>query len=243
LDFNEAYMSALARDGRGNFAFVNDAAGLSAFLHRELDEASNTTVERATVRLTLPRGLRFVRADGVDARAEDGAIVLKMGALFAGDERRGIVELAPSMEDGEKGDVQVEAAWQRVGFGGETVRAPDLSLAGTRDAEEVAKGKDTTVLADATSLASSQRQLEATYAYANGDQEGAQKLIAQNIAALQSAAAVAPAPLAAKLAKQSAAYSNAVKAFAAAPSSDDGKRAAKSAAANESSHLARDVAY
>jgi Ca-activated chloride channel family protein len=239
LDFDEGYMSAIARDGHGNFGFVNDGGALATFLHRELDEASTTTVENATVRLSLPKGVRFVRATGADARADGDSVVVKMGSLFAGDERRAVVELATSLEDGETMPIHADAQWHRVGGADADVHAQDLSLAATTDAAEVAKGKDGAVLASATSAVSSEREIEAAQAFANGDTVKAQHLIQQNLAALSTAAKSAPAPVAARLAKQSAEYNAQMGSFMVAPSSDDGKRAAKAAAAKESSNLGR----
>jgi Ca-activated chloride channel homolog len=240
LDFDEAYMSSIARDGHGNFAFVNDGAALSAFLHRELDEASTTTVENAIVRLTLPQGVRFVRASGAATRVDRGAVVVKFGSLFAGDERRTLLELTTDLDAGEARTISAEAEWHRVGGRDADVQAtPALKLLATRDAGEVLMGKDRTVLANATSVLSSQRELEAADAYAHGDRDKAQHLIQQNVAALSAAAASAPAPVAARLAKQSDEYKAQMGSFSVAPSSDDGKRAAKAAVAKDSRNIDR----
>ena len=242
LDFDEGYMSALARDGHGNFGFVNDGGALATFLHRELDEAASTTVENATVHLTLPRGVRFVRASGAAATvASDGTLDVKMGALFAGDERRAVLELATDLDVGDARSIGAEATWHRVGGEDADVHASALSLVATKDATEVARGEDTGVIGSATSVIASLRQIEAAEAYSQGDQEKAHHLVQQNIAALKGAAMNAPAPMAASLAKQSSAYGDQWNAFAASPSSDDGKRAAKSTAAHESSNLTRNA--
>jgi Ca-activated chloride channel family protein len=218
---------------------VNDGAGLATFLHRELDEASSTTVENATVRLSLPKGVRFVRANGVDAQVDGDSVVVKMGSLFAGDERRALLELTASLGADDVRQIGTEASWHRVGAGDADVHAPDLALVATADASEVQRGKDGAVVASWTSVTSSQRELEAAQAYARGDQTTANHLIQENIRALSSAAASAPAKLADSLSKQAQAYDSQMKAFAAPPASDDGKRAAKSAAAKETSNLAR----
>jgi len=240
LDFDESYMSALARDGHGNFGFVNDGGALATFLRRELDEAASTTVENATVHLVLPKGVRFVRASGADARVVgDGAVDVKMGALFAGDERRALLELATDLESGDSRSIAAEATWHRVGGDDADVHASPLSFVATQDASDVARGKDAEVIGSATSVIASQRQIEAAQAYSRGDQATAHHLIQQNIAALKGASMNAPAPMKASLAKQSSAYGAQMDSFAAAPSSDEGKRAAKSTAASESSNLAR----
>jgi Ca-activated chloride channel family protein len=239
LDFDESYMSAIARDGRGNFGFVNDPGALASFLHRELDEAASTTIENATVHLALPKGVRFVRANGADARATGDGIDVRLGALFAGDTRRAILELATDLDTGDALQIATEATWHRVGGSDADVHASLLSLLATKDTNEVTRGEDGAVLASATSVLASQREIEAAAAYARGDQDTAKSLIQDNLAALGRAAAHAPKPMAASLAKQSQAYGDQMNAFAAPPSSDEGKRAAKSTAASESSNLVR----
>src|SRR5262249_46584796 len=133
LDFDESYMSAVARDGHGNFAFVNDGSALAAFLTRELKEASATTVEDATVRLALPRGMRFVRATGAAASVDGDSVVLKMGSLFSGDERRAVVELATNLEAGDVERLAPEALWHHVGGDDAHVYVQPLSNASTLD--------------------------------------------------------------------------------------------------------------
>ncbi len=239
LDFDEAYMSSVARSGHGNFGFVNDGAALATFLHRELDEASQTTVENATVRISLPPGVRFVRANGADARVEGDFVVVKMGSLFAGDERRALLELTTSFDANETRAIGTEATWHRVGASDADVHAPDLSLVATRDEREVQRGEDEGVVASWTSVTSSQRELEAAQAYARGDLATASDLVQKNIHALHKAAVGAKPQVAASLARQAQAYDAQLKGFAAAPSSDDGKRAAKAAAATETANLGR----
>jgi Ca-activated chloride channel homolog len=240
LDFDESYMSALARDGHGNFGFVNDGAGLAAFLRRELDETSQTTVENATVRLSLPKGLRFVRASGVDARVDGDSVVVKMGSLFAGDERRALLELSANLDTDDVRQIGAEATWHRVGASDADVHPGPLSLAATRDGTEVQRGKDSAVVASWTSVTSSQRELEAAQAYAAGNQGKANGLIQENLDLLSSQLATASDTVVAEsLKRQIAAYGAHKRAFAAAPASDDGKRAAKAAAAKETSNLGR----
>jgi Ca-activated chloride channel family protein len=246
LDFDESYMGGVAHSGHGNFGFVKDAAALATFLRRELKEAAATTVENATVRVKLPRGLRFVRATGAGARAvDDGASVeLQLGSLFAGDERRALMELTATMDDGESRSLEATAAWSRVGGGPATVAIPRIDLLASRDAAEVARGRDGAVLASATSVIASQRELEAAEAYSKGDAVTADRLIGANLAALSAAAAAAPPAMASSLAKQQAAYSATRSGFgAAAPGSAGGKIAAKQAAEKDLSNIDRATAY
>jgi Ca-activated chloride channel homolog len=113
LDFDETYMGGVARAGHGNFGFVNDGPALAQFLERELKETAATTVEGATVRVMLPEGVRFVHATGADARSDTAGVELKVGSMFAGEERRVLLELSTNMREGAAAGVSGYASWQQ----------------------------------------------------------------------------------------------------------------------------------
>jgi Ca-activated chloride channel family protein len=246
LDFDEAYMGAVAREGHGNFAFVKDGAALSAFLERELNQTASTTIEGAVVQLKLPRGMQFVSASGADARVvDDGAVELRFGSLFARDERRAIVHLTARLDPGEIARVSATADWTQVLPSGASPFVPahvdvqSLAVRGAVDSATVEESRDGVVLADATSVIASERELEAANAYARGDVHRARELIDQNVAQLHAARAVAPVAAAPALDKQLQAYSETKKSFDAAPSSGAGRAAAKRAFQHDWENLAR----
>ena len=246
LDFDESYMSSVSRSGHGNFAFVKDAPALTAFLERELHETASTTVEGAVVALKLPHGVHFVSATGADAHVVDEeSVELRFGSLFSKDERRAIVHLAARLDANEVARVGATADWTQVLPSGSTPFVPAhvdvdaLALRGATDTKVVDDARDGTVLANATSVIASERQLEAAEAYQRGDTQRAQQLIDQNMVDLKTAAAAAPAPVATTLQKQWTAYDVTKKSFHAAPQSIAGRTAAKAAFQDDSANLAR----
>ncbi len=240
LDFDEAYMSSLARAGHGNFGFVKDASALASFLRRELDEAAATSVENAVVHLQLPQGLRFESASGADARLiGDGTLELKFGSLFAGDERRALVHLRAQISDASSAALSGDANWTRVSGGDERARFSAISLQSTSDPTSVEASIDRAVMADAVSVIASARELEATEAYARGDSARASALIEQNLGDLRRAATLAPAPAVRALAKQLESYGAQRRDFAAAPGSAEGQVAAKRGYEVDSSNMSR----
>ena len=248
LDFDESYMGAVAREGHGNFAYVKDGSTLASFLQRELHETASTTIEGAVVKLELPSGVRFVSAAGADARVvDDKAIELRFGSLFARDERRAIVHLTARLDAGETVQVGAAADWTQIlpsagaPFVPARIEIGALSLRGAVDTQSVEQSRDGVVFADATSVIASQRELEATTAFANGDVRRAQQLIEQNVNELNAAAALAPSA-APKLKKQLAAYDETKQSFHAAPGSGAGRAAAKRAFQQDWQNLDR-VAY
>jgi Ca-activated chloride channel family protein len=231
LDFDEGYMGGLARAGHGNFGFVKDTATLATFLHRELEETATTTVEGVKARLHLPDGVRFVGATGADARQIGSEVELSVGSLFAGDERRVIVELAATLPAGDRRAFEGSVSWSAVGGDTASARFAGISLAGTSDPLAVQEGRDGAVLANAASVVASVRQVEAAEAYARGDVARAQAIIDKNVRDLQAAATAAPAAAPA-LAAQWRSYETDQRSFATAPpASDLGRSAAKASAA------------
>ncbi|HEU4407919.1 MAG TPA: VWA domain-containing protein [Polyangiaceae bacterium] len=241
LDFDESYMNSVARAGHGNFAFVKDASALANFLSRELKEASSTTVEDAVVRVRLPAGLELSRAVGVDARAQSGGWVeLRLGSLFAGDERRAVLELHASVGAGGAAALEGEAAWRRVGGERAEARVPKLAVSGTPDPTAAERSVDAAVLASATSALAAERQLAATEAYAKGDRAKADALILENISELKRVERAAPAPAKASLGRQLADYERTRGDFASsAPGSEAGREKAKSSYERNSAHTSR----
>ncbi|HVH47066.1 MAG TPA: VWA domain-containing protein [Labilithrix sp.] len=241
LDFDESYMGAVAQSGHGNFAFIKDGGSLAGFLKRELEQTAMTTVENARVNVELPPGTRFVSATGADANVTGSSVELRLGSLFAGDERRVILELAADgIGVGSSADIHASASWNLVGHSTSTASVPTLSLIASSDASEVERGRDGAVLASATSVIASKRQLEASNAWARGDVARATSLAAQNEAALGDAIAAAPPAAATALVAQKSAYSSQKKGFTSfRPQSAEGKTAAKAGAMKDLDNLNR----
>ena len=129
LDFDEGYMGGVAVAGHGNFAFVKDASALATFLHRELEETATTMAQNVTARVRLPDGFHFVRAIGGSGHVEGGDLVVSAGSLFAGDERRIIVELGASVPLGQTRGFEGSVGWQAIG--GDTARYGSSALVST----------------------------------------------------------------------------------------------------------------
>jgi Ca-activated chloride channel homolog len=237
LDFDESYMGGVAQSGHGNFAFLNDGASLSTFLRRELHETATTTIDDARIAIRLPRGVRLVSITGAEAHFDDGELQVRLGSVFAGDERRVLLELA---SDGTAdGDVRATATWRHLGSSPANVDVQPLRLATTTSSDEVERGRDASVWASATSVIASKRQLEAASAWAQGDVARATSLTEQNQRDL--AAAIVAAPTAAPaLSAQAHAYGQQKDSFRTiAPSSPEAKSARKAAAVHDLDNLNR----
>jgi len=239
LDFDEGYMGGVAVAGHGNFAFVKDGAALATFLHRELEETASTTAQNVIARVRLPEGVRFVRAIGGEAHVGAGGdLEIAVGAMFAGDEQRVLVELTARVPVAQSRGFEGSVAWSVVGGDTATARFAGVSVTGSDDALAVDQGRDGAVLANAVSVLASARQIEAAAAYERGDTATARTLIEGNEHDLAAAASAAPAPAAAALMQQQAAYGETKRTFA-APASPKSHAAAKAGAARDFDNMNR----
>jgi Ca-activated chloride channel family protein len=225
-DYSESYMTALADSGRGNYEFLRTGNELASFLTRELDQANNTTVERAVAEVTLPAGWRLERAIGSEAQGHSGTISLPVGALFAGDERRVVLDLVvPASAVGAVFDLGFRGSWHAVATQ-QDVRVGDGHLAvrvvGTE--QEAVASRDMGVFAESQSAVLALRQRDAVEAWRSGDVRRAQSIAAANIVALQGLQRAAPSAAPA-LARQANTYAAENSAFGAMSAASESGRA------------------
>ncbi len=197
-DYDERYMARLADAGRGNYEFMRDGAQMRAFLSRELQQATRTTVERAVAEVTLPAGWRLTRAYGCEATASGSTVRLPVGALFAGDERRLVLDLAvdaPAAATATAGSLTAQVSWHAVPERRDVrVDTGALALGVAPTAGEALATRDAAVFGEAESTVIAARQFDAVDAWRNGRVAEAQSIAQQNLAQLQRIQAAAPSP-------------------------------------------------
>lgn len=196
-DYDEHYMARLADAGRGNYEFLRDGAQMRTFLARELQQATRTTVERAQAEVTLPEGWHLARAYGCEATTRGSTVVLPVGALYAGEERRLVLDLtvAAGAPVASVGSLAARVAWHAVPDHREVqVRTGDLALAVVETDALALASRDATVFGEAESTAIAARQFAAVEAWRDGRVEEARRIAQTNLVQLQRLQAAAPSP-------------------------------------------------
>ncbi len=219
LDFDEGYMVGLSRAGHGNFGFVEKPGALAEFLGRELEETAETRVQRASLNISLPRGLSFVRAIGATARVRGDELVLGTGAIPAGTTRRVVVELRA--DAAAHTDLVLSRAyfsWSLAGAGKPGLYLDDLRLQAVDDRNAVHASRDPQVYASCISALASLQQIEANAAFRRGDQTTALQILEDNREMLDEAAADVDGEAKAGLGAQRRRYEATADAFRGAPS-------------------------
>jgi len=201
-DYDERFMSRVADAGRGNYEFLRDGAQLRTFLARELEQAGRTTVERAFADLVLPEGWRLHRAYGAAAELRGRTLRLPVGALYAGEARRLVLDLEvdPAAAQRAYGSGRAGALTARVGYHDVLANAdPSADIGplalgvGSSDAEAVAS-RDPSVFAEAEGTAIAARQSDAVVAWRSGNAAEAANIARQNLQQLRALQAAAPSP-------------------------------------------------
>lgn len=226
-DYDERYLSTMASVGRGNYAFLARGEALVAFLTRELREASSTSVENVAVELTAPTGTRVTRVLGQEGVEPGRSVTIAVGALYAGEQRRIVVELA--LDDGavgRLGEVTARIRYRGVAASQDTVVAPaGLALRAVRTEAEAVATRDLEIFANAESMMLAVRQSDAVAAWRRGDVQAATQLASRNAQAARALGAVAPSAAPA-LAIDAARYAREATVFGGASASSPAGRAA-----------------
>lgn len=189
LDYEEAFLTAIADAGRGAYGFLAEPNDLQAFLGQELDRASATVAEAVAVQIPLPAGMRFVRAHGVEATSGAGHVRLDFGPMARGDKRQGIVEfaIAAKPEAGEFARFSPSLSFTDRANGqvAHTQSATPLILVASTNANAVAASRNPETYARAEAVRLEATQAEAIERWRAGDRAGAVSLAQRNAAALQ----------------------------------------------------------
>jgi Ca-activated chloride channel family protein len=185
-DFDENFLTSVADAGRGNYAFLRTGAEMEGFLTREFDQARRTVLDGAVAEVTLPSGWRAVRAYGVEQEGETGRVRVPIGSLFAGDERRVVIELSADPEAvGSSHTVLGQVSFRSMPDGQAKSLALGSIAVATVAAESDAQASiDGELQAHAVSVVAAANQRDAVTAWRQGKVAEAQKIADSNIVLL-----------------------------------------------------------
>jgi Ca-activated chloride channel family protein len=231
LDFDEATMRRLAEVGRGNYYFVEDTVALSAMFGRELATLSQTIASGVQLVVRPRPGVQVQEAYGYPMVRSDGAAIVPVADLRAGETRKVVLRLAVAAQHtGELAIADVRLAWQRVADGAGRTAQAEVTVDVVDDPAAVSASVDPAAL-EAIEQARSARAIEeAAAAYDRGGISAAKDVLDRRRQAVQrSAPHLAPAAVEAL----ESAGSQALDGFARAPAQ------AKKAASQTAHDLAR----
>jgi len=101
-DYNEDLMTAVANHGGGNYYFVERSEDLASILDQELDQMMATVASGATLELSLDDGVSVEDVYGYAWNRDGNRTVIRLGDVFAGQNRAILVKLRVPRKNGSK---------------------------------------------------------------------------------------------------------------------------------------------
>jgi Ca-activated chloride channel family protein len=191
LDYNEDLMEAMASEGGGRYHYLRDGAQLARILDDELTQAS--AVIAAGVQVHLPRdlgGLSFLAAPGQKVQQRD-SVMIDVGDLAAGEERRVLVQLAVGAGGADLRFAAPELVYRKPTASSESLvahRADAFRLKRTSDVQQVDQSRRDDVRVRVLQVEASLALTESMKAYADGKSDTAVTMLRENKAKLETVA-------------------------------------------------------
>lgn len=194
VDYDETFLSTVADSGRGNYQFLAEGSMLDPFLTRELEQAGTTVADDVMAELELPPGAVLRRAHGAVAAIDGARVRLPLGAIFAGERRKVVLEIAaPIGAPGSLASTSVRLRYQAVAEGSaQSIEGGAASVRAVGTSAEVDASRDADLHADALATALDARQIDAMAAWRGGRRDEALRMTDAHLAELRRMQAVAP---------------------------------------------------
>jgi Ca-activated chloride channel family protein len=94
LDYNENLMVGLAKNGGGNYYFIESPRSLASIMSREFNMLSCVVAQNASIELTLGHNVSFRDVVGCEFHAQADRYVIPVGDLYSNENRDFTIELS-----------------------------------------------------------------------------------------------------------------------------------------------------
>jgi Ca-activated chloride channel family protein len=179
VDYNEDLMEAIAENGRGQYYYVKDGAGLEAVFAGELRSMQSTVATNTELRIDPAcAGVEIADVYGYQFRRDGRSVVVPLTDLFGGEQRKVLVRLkVPAEKDGPARLVQASLGFDDAGTGAKRHARVALGALITADAASVREAADREVMAKVEQVEAARTMRAAAEAYDRGDQDGARRVL------------------------------------------------------------------
>lgn len=180
LDYNEKLMAEMAKQGAGNYYFVEDEKKLAEIFHQEFRTLSQVVARKAVLKIDIGDGVELVDLHGFPFTNKRGKVTVKLGNFYArqhkdilldlsvsarGAKRRGIIDARLEFADVTKDNKRVHS------------RAA-LAAVGTNDKKQLAQ-VDKSVMRRVEQITYAKNVERATEAYEKGKRKEAARILTE----------------------------------------------------------------
>ena len=188
LDYNETLMAEMAKQGAGNYYFVEDEKKLAEIFKKEFHTLSQAVARKAKLEIEIGSGVEMLALHGFPHKTKGNRVSVSLGTFYARQHKDIMLDLSVSARgDGRRDIVSARLEFADVTKDNKQVHSKaTLAAVGTDDAKRLAQ-VDKSVMRRAEQIAYAQNVQRATEAYDKGDRDKAQRIIEEQQARLQKA--------------------------------------------------------
>ena len=183
LGYNEDLMVQLASSSGGNHLFIEDASELADIFRNEFNDALSVVAQEVEISVTLPEGIRPIRALGNESDITGQKVVTRLAQIYSQQYRYIVIE---AEVPASKSDTKLDLATVAVTYANMKTHEQD-KLSGSAkcafsDNETlVAEGVNRKVMADVVTLVSSEQSKLATMFFDQGNLAACRQVLEGNV--------------------------------------------------------------
>lgn len=180
LGYNEDLMTHMAKEGAGNYHFIEDEKALARIFTTEAKGLASTVAQNTTLTIDLAPGVEMLSLHGFSFRAKGNRVTIPLAEFFARQQKDLLLRLSVSAQkSGERPVLTASLGYKDLTT--EEKKATRASvLLGAKisgDKQVVAKNLNTPVISRAQQVAVSTTMERAMGEYERGNTSGAVKLL------------------------------------------------------------------
>ncbi|WP_168210927.1 vWA domain-containing protein [Persicimonas caeni] len=179
LDYNEKLMAEMAKQGAGNYYFVEDEKKLAKIFAQEFETLSQVVARDAKLVLDIGAGVELLDLHGFPYTNKRGKVTVKLGDFYARQHKDIMLDLSVS----PRGEVRRDVVTARLEFADVTKSnkrvhsKATLAAVGSDDQKQLAQ-VDKSVMRRVEQINYAKSVAKATDAYEKGDRKEAEKILA-----------------------------------------------------------------
>jgi Ca-activated chloride channel family protein len=197
-DFNEELMEQLAIKGGGHFYFIEQAAQIPDFLHRELGEVLATVAREVKLEVRLPHPVEARLLNSFECTRSEGLLTVRLDDLISGETRSVVLKLTvPAQPTGNALEFEATLTYKDAGSGATlSLSSREAAITFAPEAEVRNEVPNASVVEDAALLEVAAAREEALKMDAAGDYAGSARRLRTAASYLQGMAPASPAAMA-----------------------------------------------
>ncbi len=180
VDYNEKLMAEIARQGGGNYYFIERSASLSETFDKEFSTLTASIARDAAVVVELAPGVAARQVFGFAHTIEGRRITVPMSEFYAGQNKSLLVELSVAgAAEGLVDVAKLELAYLDLRSDSPARFELSLSMATADDAEAVEASRDREVYVRREQILTASAYEDAMQRYESGEREQAQQILSE----------------------------------------------------------------